>query len=443
MDVSPPSNRRRFLRRCGTALAIGLAGCLGTERAGTAGTPDPVRSPSLDTDTATPSVSSTPDAGESPSDGQSPVVWREELGAPVTTPPTVSGDTVYVATESGAVHAMATDDGRERWTFDTGQPIQRRPVLADGAVFVVSGTMELGANHEVYALDAATGRKRWRFGPQSWWLELFGAFDVTLYVGTSDDAISNTGQTLYALTTDAGTERWSAEIGDPSGGLVADETVYIPSYGRLYAYDALDGKRRWTKDLADYSHRTIAANDDTVFYVTETDGARGAVFALETATGEKKWSFDDWFATSTTFHGGTLYVGGAHVAAFDPATGEQRWQADDHAFVPRVPVRDGTLYAGGDGMRAYNVDDGTVRWSWSPDPAVRGALPAAATSEVVYVDSYREQDPRNRYKFAVEVETGEQRWVFDGETELSDLVSDGQRVFVGGENGIVYALGPR
>lgn len=368
--------------------------------------------------------------------------WRWALGSAVTHPPAARGGTAFAGTESGTVHAVSVDDGRERWSADVGRTVQARPVVADGAVFVVSGGSEIGASHEVRALEAESGRERWRFVPESKWLDPLGARDGTLYVGTTDDAVSGEGETLYALATDPGTRRWSAEIGDPMGGVVTDDVVYVPSYGRLYAYDATDGTLRWTRETTDYSYRTLAVTDGRVVFVAEVEGSRGGIVALDTATGERAWSFDGWLATSTTLADGVLYAGGEHVAAFDPVTGERRWQADEAGFVPRVPVQGGVLYAGGDGVRAHAVEDGTVRWSWTPDPAVQGATPAGLVEDALLVDSYGDGEPRNRYKFAVDVDTGEGRWAFDGGTELTPLAPGRGYGFVGGADGSLYALGP-
>ena len=435
------STRRRFLRRSGAALALGLAGCLGTDRPATE-PPEATGSPSSGTGTPASPTGSPSGTGTDtpPSEEGGPVAWRRDLGSAVTHPPATRGGTAFVGTEAGTVHAVATGDGRRRWSTDVGQPVQSRPLVADGAAFVVSGTTELGSNHEVYALETDTGEERWRFAPESWWLEPVGTHEGTLYVATADDAISAEGQTLYALATEGGEERWSAEVGDASGGLVTDEAVYVPSYGRLYAYDAGDGTRRWTRELADYTHRTIVATEDRVVYAAETDGSRGELVGLDAATGERAWSFGDWFVTSTTLAGGALYAGGEHVAAFDPATGERRWQTDGSGFLPHVPVNDGTLYAGGDGVRAIAVEDGTVRWEWTPDTAVQGTIPAALTGGRLFVDSFREADPRNRYKFAMDSGTGDGRFTFDGGTELTDVTAGDGYALVGGEDGSVYAL---
>jgi outer membrane protein assembly factor BamB len=70
---------------------------------------------------------------------------------------------------------------------------------------------------------------------------------------------------------------------------------------------------------------------------------------------------------------------------------------------------------------------------------VEGLMPAAVVSDTLYVDSWTDGDPRNRFKFAVDTTAGTKRWAFDAERDLTDLSADGSRAYVAaGET--VYAL---
>lgn len=94
VDMNAASNRRRFLSGCGAVLAAGLAGCFGSE--GDDGTPG---SPG--------EASPTDDQAQSRSDG-TPVLWEQPLDSP-TTRPAVADNTAYVGTDSGTVHALASE----------------------------------------------------------------------------------------------------------------------------------------------------------------------------------------------------------------------------------------------------------------------------------------------------------------------------------------------
>jgi len=425
-------SRRRFLRRAGVGLCVSLTGCLAP----------PATSPGTDAGeptTASPATDAT-DTGTPAPTTDAPVAWRRRLDDAVAWQPTVRDGRIYVAT-GGGVRALAPDDGRVGWRYDRAD-VRESPVVGDGVVFGVAGEMSLGADHEAFALEAETGRERWTFAPESWYLSVVGVSEQTLFVATYDDAVSDAGERLYALATDTGETRWSAEIGDLTGGLVASGGVYVPSYGRVYGYDAADGSRRFAADVGEYVHGTIGVREGVVCYVAESEDEprKRDLVARDAASGEQIWSAGGWLATSATFGDDAVYLGGAHVAAFDPATGERRWKTDDGGFLSRSPVRDGRVYAGGTSVRALATDDGEEAWSWSPTADGSTVVPAAATESAVYVDGVVDDDPRNRRKFAVGAASGETRWTFASETELTDLVLADGLVLVGDESGVVTAI---
>ncbi|MWK37379.1 PQQ-binding-like beta-propeller repeat protein [Actinomadura sp. J1-007] len=64
-----------------------------------------------------------------------------------------SGGLVFRARSSGRVHAYAVADGTQRWQADTDAGAMQALVLDRGTVYA--------AGRHLFALDAATGRKRW------------------------------------------------------------------------------------------------------------------------------------------------------------------------------------------------------------------------------------------------------------------------------------------
>ncbi|MDS0241782.1 MULTISPECIES: PQQ-binding-like beta-propeller repeat protein [Haloferax] len=426
----PSPHRRRFLRACAAAVGLGTAGCLGSEVPAETTTGTEAR-----TETGTETTART-----QPTQPDPPVVWRQTVGSEITTPPTSTGDRLYVGTKSGSLESLNTTDGSKQWSYDADTELRGSPAHVGETVFVIVGKNDLFENHGVVALNAETGTVEWTFSPEAWWLEILGVTEDVLYVGTEDDAIEEAGQTLYALSVADGAERWSGEIGDPSGGLLTAETIYVPTYGRLYAYDTATGEQRWTAAVEDYSYQTIAATDETVCFVADEGDTRGKLIALDSETGEETWSRDDWVATSTTLHGDTLYVGGQHIAAFDPESGEKQWQAAESGFVPRVPVQDDVLFAGGGTVRAFDTEGGTLSWTWTPNEGVEGVVPSVTIGDSLYVDSWGRDDPRNRFKFALDVSAGEKQWAFEDGSQLTDLSADSNHVYVGSAKGTVYSL---
>jgi hypothetical protein len=63
--------------------------------------------------------------------------------------------------------------------------------IAGDTLLVISGTDELGGDHVLHGLDAASGTERWTFSPTNWWLELVAvdADEGVAYVSTADDVL--------------------------------------------------------------------------------------------------------------------------------------------------------------------------------------------------------------------------------------------------------------
>ncbi len=84
--------------------------------------------------------------------------WRANLGATVYSSPAIGADgTLYLGNYDGRFLAIRPD-GTERWRFETGSP------LSGSAVIDSRGVVYFGSyDKKLYALDAATGAKRWDY----------------------------------------------------------------------------------------------------------------------------------------------------------------------------------------------------------------------------------------------------------------------------------------
>jgi len=84
-------------------------------------------------------------------------VWMHRLYRDIGYSPVVCGKSLYVGcSHNGAVLALDTETGAERWRFYTNGPIRFAPIATPQTVYVAGGDGCL------YALDAATGAARWR-----------------------------------------------------------------------------------------------------------------------------------------------------------------------------------------------------------------------------------------------------------------------------------------
>ncbi|MFF3731726.1 PQQ-binding-like beta-propeller repeat protein [Streptomyces sp. NPDC002476] len=160
---------------------------------------------------------------------ESPAVF---LSPPAFAPgPAVTGGGVYLADYLGTVYALDASTGKDRWRIATESRQSAEPVL------VTAGNVHVGSGSALYTLDAVTGTPKWRFAAGG---EVVGApvvADGRVHFGSADHV-------LYTLDAAGGQLRWKlATGGEITGSPVArGGVVYACSKDRcVYALDALKG----------------------------------------------------------------------------------------------------------------------------------------------------------------------------------------------------------
>ena len=97
--------------------------------------------------------------------------------------------------------------------------------MADGVVYV--GSVDDGT---LYALDAATGAKKWTYRTDSQMFSSPTVANGVVYVGSSRGNV-------YALDAATGAKKWAYPIGGmDSSPAVADGVVYVGALGGVYAF---------------------------------------------------------------------------------------------------------------------------------------------------------------------------------------------------------------
>jgi outer membrane protein assembly factor BamB len=241
--------------------------------------------------------------------------WRHRAGTRVVSSPAIANGTVFVGSQDGVFHALDFATGKPKWRFEiegtklkSGDfgfdrtTIQSSPAVANGVVY-------FGARDGWwYALDAATGKERWRFDHKVSWINTSPAIsDGLVYVGSSD------AHFVQAVDVSTGTERWRTA-----------------TTGIVWASPAVDAER---------------------VYVGEGDGT---FYALEKKTGKEVWRYRAGarIISSAVVHDGRVVFGSDDGGVYAingaaPNAGLRRAVFWDSAFV-RVP-----LSAANDRLRAY------------------------------------------------------------------------------------------
>ncbi len=170
-----------------------------------------------------------------PADGRK--VWTRDVertnGAPV-----VDGQTIWIASCDGKLHALDATDGHSLLEVEIGSETGAAPLAADGAVMV-------GQNEgKVLCADATTGEVRWTYDQVADGAMIYSsaAFaDGVVVFGARDNQV-------HAINVGDGTRRWvfptQGEV--DSSPAISGGRVYVGSKdGKLYVLNLADGKPLW------------------------------------------------------------------------------------------------------------------------------------------------------------------------------------------------------
>jgi outer membrane protein assembly factor BamB len=262
------------------------------------------------------------------------VVWSVTTGAAVWAGiERDSRGTLFVGNEAGDLRAIDAA-GKVRWTFATGKPIRGQPRAIGPHVYVAADSGFL------YKLDRRSGKERWRVRidggseprippnePKSRW-DRYGssvAGDGQRVFYASRD------KNLYALDAETGRERWRVAAGDmmtATPALYEDTVIYAAFDGKVRAVSATDGEPRWTYDAKLAVPGDVVVAGDRVLV-----GSRSYdLIALDAATGKELWKRYYWFSwieSPPVVFDGVIYTGSSdatNVYAIDLVDGSLRWK---------------------------------------------------------------------------------------------------------------------
>jgi len=161
--------------------------------------------------------------------------------------PAVVNGVVYVGSWDSYFYALDAATGKEKWRFKTGEDHQiYNQVGIQSSASVMDGTVYFGCrDSNLYAVDAATGQKKWAFNNKgSWVIGSPAVKDGKVYFGTSDTSM------LYAVDAKSGTALFSLKYNRwPlfSSPTIAGNMLYLGSNeGKLMAIDLVGQKTAWT-----------------------------------------------------------------------------------------------------------------------------------------------------------------------------------------------------
>jgi outer membrane protein assembly factor BamB len=240
------------------------------------------------------------------------VKWKFKTGGQVISSPVVVGGTVYVGSSDHNLYAIDDATGAQKWKFRTGSRVSSTPAVSGGTIFFGS------YDGNFYAVDATDGKLKWKF--------------------------QTGGERRFAGKHLHGSEPAAELMPDPfdvflSSPVVWQRAVYFGSGdGNVYALDANSGALKWKFHTGDVVHASPAIADGTLFV-----GSWDSYFyAIDAVTGQQKWRFKTGedheiynqvgIQSSAAVADGTVYFGcrDSNFYALEEATGKQKWAFNNH-----------------------------------------------------------------------------------------------------------------
>jgi outer membrane protein assembly factor BamB len=298
-------------------------------------------------------------------------------------------DTLYVSTMGNDLVALDAASGKERWRFAADDSIFSTPAIGDGGAIYFGS-----ADHYVYAIDPATHAPKWK-------TKTGGAVFAGPAVAKGIVCVGSVDQTIYGLDAATGAVRWTVKGAGmyQSNAATDGQHFFVGGWDNTFrAIDADTGNIKWEKQIGHDKNGRIsfyyspaisspAVGGGKVF-VTTNDGI---LHAFNAKTGNVAWEFDGKKVgySSPCYHDGKVYcaIGDqGHVFCWNASDGKQLWQskvlgviydssftfAADRVFIGTV---EGTF-------NAIQADTGKVIWSYRLGAGHVFASPAADDHQV-------------------------------------------------------------
>lgn len=318
-----------------------------------------------------------------------------------------------------------------------------------------------------------------------------GPAPLSIYVSTGDSQPHP--NTVFALDASTGKQRWRYQARTPTQPqpFLSEKSVYFGSTdGKVSALNASTGKLLWRVALSAEGVPVVQTAEQGVIYVVfvgcyyfgffgpcPASQPGGPLFALSASTGKTLWEFQGEVNLELDIEGQSMqatqdafYVtSGLNLFALDPVTGRQLWQFSagspardtQNGYMSIARIINGQVYtvasvlttstAAGFKQVLYDLNErsGTRVWNYpsldTPD------LPFFATIEngVAYFSDttqpnawMQNSQPAYDEVLALNASDGTPRWHHqqDGMNALNSIVVRNGSVYIAGEDGTLYSL---
>ena len=297
------------------------------------------------------------------------VAWEYDASAGFAqSPMTIVGNTMFVGTLQGELHAVNLETGKRFGYMKTFSPVQAAPALFYDYIVIATES----GNENLIAYKMEEGEERWIrdmggvvASPLVWndrlivgglngrlvSFEQYGIEQWSFNAGSeirSSPALANgivycatTQGKIFALDAATGALQWQSSTGNAvyAGLTVADSTLIVASRdSSVYLFDAANGALK-KKILTQNKIMATPSSANGMIYVPSLEGT---VTAYSLESGNALWQFNAESVINTTpfITPSALFVVSLdhHLYALDPATGAVLWKQEMEARIKTTPL---------------------------------------------------------------------------------------------------------
>ena len=236
------------------------------------------------------------------------LIWCHKFKEPIYSTPTITGNTIIVATLSQGIVALDLSSGKTVWHNKDGNTFIGNGAVADGYLYI-------GTLGTIYKIDCTTGKTLWsyKYGyghPQARPTVtdnrvVFGAWDCH----------------LYCLDSHSGRELWRWSNGSKNTLLSPGHSIARVAQGRVMVVapdryitclELVTGKEIWRVKARKVRESSGLSSDGKIFYAKTMDGEMIAVpmdadHYSELWCTDVQWGYDHSFCPLIT-HNGVIYM---------------------------------------------------------------------------------------------------------------------------------------
>jgi len=304
------------------------------------------------------------------------VVWKTDLGGPVTAPALVRGNEVFVPSLNRSMICLDLESGSVKWRFWTGLggDMDSAPLLdGEGHLFFCARDATL------YGLEAGSNRPRIRYelgspGAHSPLIyEDKGVRSFLLALGDGTVILVPIDEKRATRTLFRTGKRILAGLAEFQGIVVVGDVS-----GHVLAFDLVAGRLKWEAQLDRAVTVAPTIHEGTAFLGT----GGGKLYALDLTEGAilPQWpcNLDSASTSRPVVHGDLILIGteNGQIVAVDRMKGKPVWRFQAEGPIRASPVVSGrTVYVGSDDRHLYAVDlqSRAVRWKFETGGPVRAA----------------------------------------------------------------------